>query len=108
MNGSVLAAADAMSLALALVIAHRGAHDGERVVLKEHRSGLVELAVLEQTNDLGDVGGDGAALLTHGVLALETTIRFFDDVDCHGHAPFPRAASCGSLRLSTYPWSTLP
>ena len=48
--------ADAVALALVLMVAHEAAHSGQGVVFEEHPAGVVQMIVLEQTDDLGDVG----------------------------------------------------
>ena len=42
------------------------------------------MIVLEQTDDLGDVGVDGAALLAQRLFAAEAAVGFVQNVKCHG------------------------
>ena len=76
--------ADAVALALVLVVAHEAAHSGQGIVFKQHPAGVVEVIVLEQADDLGDVGVDGAALLAHRLFAAEAAVGFVQNVKCHG------------------------
>ena len=72
--------AHAVALALVLVVAHQTAHGGERVVFKQHLACGVHLVCLEQTDHLGDVGVDGAALLTQRLFAAEAAVGFVQNV----------------------------
>ena len=76
--------ADAVALALVLMVAHEAAHSGQGVVFEEHPAGVVQMIVLEQTDDLGDVGVDGAALLAQRLFAAEAAVGFVQNVKCHG------------------------
>ena len=78
-----LDAADTVTLALVLVVADEAANGGQGVVLKQHPARLIELVVLEQADDLRDVGVDGAALLTAGIFAPQTVVGFVHYVQCH-------------------------
>ena len=79
----ILDAPDAVPLALFLVVADQRADGGEGVVLKEHPAGLVELAVLQEPDDLRDIGVDGAALPAAGLLAAETAVGLFHYMQRH-------------------------
>ena len=72
--------ADAVALALVLVVADQRADRGQGVVLKQHPACGIQLVCLEQTDDLGDVGVDGTALLTHGLFAAEAAVGFVQNV----------------------------
>ena len=72
--------ADAVALALVLVVADQRADRGQGVVLKQHPACGIQLVCLEQTDDLGDVGVDGAALLAHGLFAAEAAVGFVQNV----------------------------
>ena len=63
-----------MSLALILMIADQAADSRERVVLKKHPASFVQLSLLEQMDNLGNIGVDRTPLLTAGLLALEALI----------------------------------
>ena len=76
--------ADAVALALLFVVAHQTAHGGQRVVFKQHPACIVHLVCLEQTDDLRDIGVDGAALLTHRLFAAEAAVGFVQNMKCHG------------------------
>ena len=73
-NGRAFDTADAMSLALILMIADQAADSRERVVFKKHPAGFVQLSLLEQTDNLRNIGVDRTPLLTAGLLALEALI----------------------------------
>ena len=75
--------ADAVALALVLVVADQRADRGQGVVLKQHPACGIQLVCLEQTDDLGDVGVDGAALLAHRLFAAEAAVGFVQNVKCH-------------------------
>jgi hypothetical protein len=72
--------ADAVALALVLVVADQRADCGQGVVLKQHPACGIQLVCLEQTDDLGDVGVDGTALLAHGLFAAEAAVGFVQNV----------------------------
>ena len=76
--------ADAVALALLFVVAHQTAHGGQRVVFKQHPACIIHLVCLEQTDDLRDIGVDGAALLTHRLFAAEAAVGFVQNMKCHG------------------------
>ena len=76
--------ADAVALALLFVVAHQTAHGGQGVVFKQHPARSVHLVCLEQTDDLRDIGVDGAALLTHRLFAAEAAVGFVQNMKCHG------------------------
>ena len=79
--------ADAVPLALVLVVADQGADRGQGVVLEEHPARLVQPVLLQQPDGLGNVGVDGAALLAHRLLAAETAVGFVQNVKCHEFPP---------------------
>ena len=72
--------ADAVALALVLVVADQRADRGQGVVLKQHPACGIQLVCLEQTDDLGDVGVDGTALLAHRLFAAEAAVGFVQNV----------------------------
>ena len=76
--------ADAVALALLFVVAHQTAHGGQGIVFKQHPACIVHLVCLEQTDDLRDIGVDGAALLTHRLFAAEAAVGFVQNMKCHG------------------------
>ena len=76
--------ADAVTLALLFVVAHQTAYSGQGVVFKQHPACIVHLVCLEQTDDLRDIGVDGAALLTHRLFAAEAAVGFVQNMKCHG------------------------
>ena len=78
-----LDAAHAVALALVFMVAHQGADRSERVVFKQHPARLVQLAFLEQPDDLRDIGMNGAALLAAGLFALQTAVGFFHHMQGH-------------------------
>ena len=83
MDGCTLLAQDAVALALVLVIADQRADRGQRIVLKQQATGLVQLVCLQQFDNLRDGRGDGAALLALGYLAAKAAVRFFHNVQRH-------------------------
>ena len=98
--------ADAVALALVLVVAHQRADRGQGVVFKEHPARIVQLVCLEQTDDLRDVGVDGAALLTHRLFAAEAAVRFVQNVKCHAVPPL--APHTGDTSLYSIPFYFTP
>ena len=76
--------ADAVTLALLFAVAHQTAYSGQGVVFKQHPARSVHLVCLEQTDDLRDIGVDGAALLTHRLFAAEAAVGFVQNMKCHG------------------------
>ena len=99
-DGRTLAAAHAVTLALGTVVADERAHGAHRVVLEEHRPGIVHPALAEQLDNQWDGSAHGAALLAEGPLAVEAALCLLDDVQCHGmllsreEAPFLMLSSC--------------
>jgi hypothetical protein len=83
MNRTALDASYTVTFALFLVVADKGAYCGERIVLKEHPAGLIQLACLEQLDDLRDGGVDGTALLALGIFAAQAAVGFVHNVKCH-------------------------
>ena len=75
--------ADAVTLALFLVVADQAAHGGQGVVLKEHPPRGVEVAGFQQPDHFGNVGVDGAALLAEGLFAAEAAVGLVHDVQGH-------------------------
>ena len=88
--------ADAVTLALFFVVAHQTAYSGQGVVFKQHPARIVHLVCLEQTDDLRDIGVDGAALLTHRLFAAEAAVGFVQNMKCHAVPPL--APILGTLR----------
>ena len=84
--------ADAVALALVLVVADQAADGGQGVVFKQHPAGVVQLVVFQQPDHLGDIGVDGAALLTHRLFAAEAAVGFVQNVKCHDVPPLPWVA----------------
>ena len=78
-----LDAAHTMPLTLLLMVAGQRADGGQGVVFKQHTTGLVQLVVLQQTDDLRDIGVDGAPLLTAGHLAAKAVVRFVHYMQRH-------------------------
>ena len=76
--------ADAVALALVLVVADQRADRGQGVVFEQHPACGIQLVCLEQTDDLRDIGVDGAALLTHRLFAAEAAVGFVQNMKCHG------------------------
>ena len=72
-----------MTLALVLMVADQRADRGQGVIFKQHTAGLVQLVVLQQTDNLGDVGVNRAALLAAGHLAAKAVVRFVHYVQRH-------------------------
>ena len=73
-------AADAVSLALMLVVADDTADRRQRVICKKHPAGVIKLAVLQQTDDLRNIGMNRAALLAARLFAPQTAVCFFHHV----------------------------
>ena len=88
--------ADAVALALVLVVADQRADRGQGVVFEQHPACGIQLVCLEQTDDLRDVGVDGAALLTHRLFAAEAAVGFVQNMKCHAVPPL--APILGTLR----------
>ena len=84
--------ADAVALALVLVVADQAADGGQGVVFKQHPAGVVQLVVFQQPDHLGDIGVDGAALLTHRLFAAEAAVGFVQNVKRHEVPPLPWVA----------------
>ena len=83
MHRRALDAADAVTLALVLVVADQRTDRGQGVILKQHTARLVQLVVFQQTDNLGDVGVNRAALLAAGHLAAKAVVRFVHYVQRH-------------------------
>ena len=85
--------AHAVTLTLVLVVAHQRADSGHGVILEQHFTGFVHLVCLQQTDDLRDIGVDGAALLAQGLFAAQAAVGFVQNVKCHDFL----LIACGSL-----------
>ena len=88
MHRCTLDALHAVALALVLVVAHQRADGGQGVILKQHLAGVVQFVILQQADDLGDVGVDGAALLAAGLFASKAMVGFIHYMQCHGFFSF--------------------
>ena len=80
----VLDAPHAVPFALLLMVAHQRTDRGEGIVFKEHPARIIEPALPQQPDDLGNVGLDGAALPAPWIFALKTAVRFFHHMKSHG------------------------
>ena len=79
---------DAVALALGLVVADEGADHAQGVVLEQHGTGLIDIALQEEADHLRDIGLDRAAVhLAHRFLALQAAPRFVDNMDSHFVSP---------------------
>ena len=83
--------AHTVAFALVLVVAHQRTDGGQRVIFKQHPAGLVHLVCLEQTDDLRDIGVDGAALLAQRLFAAQAAVGFVQNVKCHEVSSLLRA-----------------
>lgn len=94
LDGSTLAALDAVALALLFVVADERADDAHRVIDEEHLARFVDLAVEKEANHLGNVRLSRAAFETaQRLLALEATACLIDDMDGHVRSPVPSLCS---------------
>ena len=89
LDGRTAPSLNAVSLALCVVVADERAEYAHRVVVIEHRTRLVDLAVEEEAYHLGDIRLDGAALdAAERLLALEAAPRLVDYMNSHDWNPF--------------------
>ena len=94
-----LASEHAAALALHAVVAHQRTDERERVVPEQQRAGLLDAALFEQGDGLGNGGVDRACLLAARPFAAEAALSVFDDVQ--GHACLPRPS--GGIQSRTAP-----
>ena len=63
-----------MPLALLFVVADKAANGGERIVLEQSSSCLVQLVFFKMSDDLGDGSADGTALNALWIFTLQAAI----------------------------------
>ena len=75
MHRRALDAANAVTLALLLMIADQGADDGQRIVQKEHLCSIHHSLIQETLNHLGNICMNRTALTASRLLAMQTSLR---------------------------------
>ena len=74
---------DAVTFALPFMVTYYGAHCGQRIILKEHPSCVIQSSSLQQSYCFRDIGMYGTAFLTKGLLASQTLICFIKHMKSH-------------------------
>ena len=92
--------ADAVALALVLVVADQRADRGQGVVLKQHPACGIQLVCLEQTDNLGDVSVDGTACWHIGF--LQPRQRLASSRTCNAMEFLLLSHRLGTLRCIQY------
>lgn len=88
LDGRPLLAQHAVPVALGAVVADGGADIAQGVVGEQDLPRLHDLVLLKKLDDLGDGGLDGAALLTHRHLAVQTAGGLIFDMQAHDAGSF--------------------
>ena len=89
MNGCALYTKNTVTFALVIVIAYKRAYNAERVILEEHTTRFINIAVKERADNVGYLRAYRAAGDAHRIFAVETSARLGDYIKCHYYSCFP-------------------